>query len=83
MTVDDFKEYFRDLLANSGHAAIGGVDMQDAPGSKEPLKELVVRGTDNVTLHLTIVRTSPPGGDKPGREIVTKPEPGVQVITSA
>ncbi|HEY3607470.1 MAG TPA: hypothetical protein VGL06_08210, partial [Pseudonocardiaceae bacterium] len=68
MTVDDFKQYFQELLTNSGHTAIAGV------------KDLAVRGTDGVTLSLSIVRTSPPGGDKSDREVVTKSEPGVKVI---
>ncbi|HEY3608431.1 MAG TPA: hypothetical protein VGL06_13065 [Pseudonocardiaceae bacterium] len=80
MTVDDFKQYFQELLTNSGHTAIAGVDVYDIPGNEGPLKDLAVRGTDGVTLYLSIVRTSPPGGDKPGREVVTKSEPGVKVI---
>ena len=83
MTVDDFKEYFRGLLANSGHAAVAGADFYDVSGNEHPIKDVAVRGTDGVTLYLSIVRTSPPGGDKSGEGVVTKSEPGVKVITGA
>jgi hypothetical protein len=79
MTVEDFRDYFRTLLASSGNPAIAGVDFYDVPGERSQ-KDLTVRGTDGTTLYLSIVRTSPPGGDEAGRDVVTKPEPGVQVI---
>lgn len=79
MNVIEFKEYFRELLANSGNPAIAGVDFYDVPDNEYPLQDLVVRGTDDVSLYLSIVRTSPPGGDKAG-EPVQKSEPGVKVI---
>ena len=82
MTVDDFKDYFRGLLTNSGRATVAGVDLYDVPDNGHPLQDLAVRGTDGVTLYLSIVRTSPPGGDKPGEGVVTKSTPGVKVITT-
>jgi hypothetical protein len=82
MNIEDFKDYFRGLLANPSNDAIADVDFYDVAGNGRPLKDLAVHGADGVTLYLSIVRTSPPGGDKPGRQAITKSAPGVRVITS-
>lgn len=81
MNVGEFKDYFRGLLVNSGNPAVAGVDLYDVPHNQVPLRDLAVRGTDGVTLYLNIVRTAPPGGDRPDTATVTKAKPGVKVIT--
>lgn len=82
MNVGEFKDYFRDLLVNSGNPAVAGVDFYDVAHNEAPLRDLAVRGTDGVTLYLSIVRTAPPGGDKPDAATIAKTEPGVRVIAS-
>lgn len=81
MNVGEFKDYLRGLLVDSGNPAIAGVDFYHVAHNDVPLRDLAVRGADGVTLYLDIVRTAPPGGDKPDARTVAKTEPGVTVIT--
>ena len=64
MNIDDFRQYFHDLLANSNEPEIAGVEYYDAQKGESSIRDIAVRGTDGLTLFLRTVRTSPPGGDK-------------------
>jgi hypothetical protein len=69
MRVERFREYLRDLLAQSGHPDIVRAEFEQVPGEREGLVDLRIDFADGVSIFLAVVRTSPPTGDD-----FTKPE---------
>jgi hypothetical protein len=74
MKVADFKSYLRGLLAN--HSAVTVEDYKVA--QVHPLHDLKITDRDGVVWYMSIVSTSPPGGDG-NRHAEPKGTPGVEL----